>query len=275
MRRLSISQAWEESKARITSDSRLLVAVAAALFALPVAIGEVISPGGFDLMNSSSPEALLIVAVITILLLVGQLAIVRLAIGPSVSVGDAIAHGLRRLPAYFLSALIVVGFLMLILVLFGVVLAATGAPIENLEDQLSPSIAVVGLIFVVIYCFLWTRIIVVAAPVASAEAAGPIQILRRSWELTSGHFWRLFAFLLLFMIGAMIVVAAVQSVGGLIARLSLGPIQPFSFSALVVALLDAVANAAVITVMSVILARIYVQLSGRESLDVSVPNSGN
>jgi hypothetical protein len=66
----------------------------------------------------------------------------------------------------------------------------------------------------------------------------------------------------------------VESVAALVARLLLGPVEPLSVAALLVSLVSAIANAAVVTVLTVMLARIYVQLSGRESLDVSVPSSG-
>jgi hypothetical protein len=45
-------------------------------------------------------------------------------------------------------------------------------------------------------------------------------------------------------------------------------------SALVVALIDGIANGVFITILTVMLARVYVQLSGGGSIDVSVPSSG-
>ena len=43
--------------------------------------------------------------VASLIALAGQLALIRLALGPSVTVGAAIAHGVRRLPVYLLAAI--------------------------------------------------------------------------------------------------------------------------------------------------------------------------
>ena len=274
MRRLSISLAWEQTKSCLESDGRLLAAVAAALVALPVAVAEVIKPGGFALDTTQSPWLFLLVLALFLFLLMGQLSIVRLAIGPSVSVGEAIVHGLRRLPFYFLSALLIGAAFLIIVLICGMILVGTGVQMSSGQLPTSPAVAVIALVLLAVYCFFWVRVIVMSAPVASAEAVGPITILRRSWNLTAGHFWRLFGFLVLFLVGSVIALAAIQSVIGLLAGLLLGPVDPLSPSALIVALVDAVANAVVITILTVMMARIYVQLSGRGSIDVSVPSSG-
>lgn len=274
MRRLSISLAWEQTKSCLAADGRLLATVAAALIALPVAVEEVISPGGFTADVAKSP-LILIAFVALVLILMGQLSIVRLTVGPSVSVGEAIVHGARRLPFYFLSALVIaLGFLLVGLGL-AVVLFALGAPTAENQLATSPAFAAVASVFAVIYCFFWVRIIAISAAVAGTEALGPIAIIQRSWEITSGHFWRLLGFLLLFFIGAAIALKAIQLLTAILATFLLGPLNSLSPSALVVALIDGIANSAVIAVLTVMLARIYVQLSGRGSIDVSVPSSGS
>jgi hypothetical protein len=274
MRGLSISLAWEQTKSCLAADGRLFATVAAALIALPIAVVDVIAPNGFTPDSFQSPELLALVVVVLILVLTGQLSIIRLAIGPSVSVGEAILHGARRLPFYFLATLLIGLGLLLLAILLGMVLIAAGVPMSQDQLAASPSFAIAALIFLVVYCFLWVRILAISAPVASAEAAGPIAIISRSWELTAGHFWRLLGFLLLFFIGAAIALKAIQLVAALVATILLGPVDPFSGSALLVGLVDAVANGVVLTLLTVLLARIYVQLSGRGFIDVSVPSSG-
>ena len=274
MRRLSISLAWEQTKSCLAADGRLFATVAAALVALPVAVAEVIKPGGFALDTTQSPWLFLVILAMLLFLLVGQLSIVRLAIGPSVSVGEAIVHGVRRLPFYFLSIILIGAAFLIIVIAGGVILLSTGVQVSNGQLPTSPAVAVIALALLVAYCFLWVRVIVMSAPVASAEAAGPLVIIRRSWDLTVGHFWRLFGFLVAFLVGAAIALAAIQSVTGLLTQLLFGAIDPLSVSALVVGLVDGVANAVVVTILTVMMARIYVQLSGRGSMDVSVPSSG-
>lgn len=275
MRRLSISLAWEQTKSCLAADGPLLASVAAALIVLPVAVLNVISPGGISLEGSAPPSLLVLPLIIIVLLLLAQLAIVRLAIGPSVSVGDAIAHGLRRLPVYFAANLLVGVALFVFILLCATVLLGAGVPMSGNSVPLSPAVVVVAIVVIAIYCFAWVRFFAMAAPVACAEAAGAIAIIRRSWELTAGHTWRLLGFLLLFLVGASIVILAITSVAGIVAQLLIGPIEPLSGSALLVGLVDGVANGAVIAILTVMLARIYVQLAGRGSIDVSVPSSGS
>jgi hypothetical protein len=66
-----------------------------------------------------------------------------------------------------------------------------------------------------------------------------------------------------------------QLIGGVIGRLVGGDLEPFSLSALILALFIALAQAAFTILASIMLARIYVQLTGeREAAEVSVPSSG-
>jgi len=114
--------------------------------------------------------------------------------------------------------------------------------------------------------FLAIRMLMSSA-VASAERIGPIAIVKRSWELTAGNWWRLFGFFLLFVIAALIVLAAVASVIGLLAKLLFGSLDPLTIGALVVSLVGQVVAAAISVLLMVMLARIYVQLSGQDQAE--------
>ena len=273
---LSISRAWEETKARIATDGRLFSVVAAALVVLPALVLGVVSP-----RTPSTEPTLLSVCIVllsSLLALIGQIAIIRLAIRPAVSVGEAIAHGAKRLPVYFVAGVIVAIGLIVAAIPFFVALASTGVPIGSGDEAAmrealaqSPLALLFLFLFIALACFVGIRMLM-SSPVASEEATGPITILKRSWQLTGGHWWRLFAFLILFLIGAGIAMAAISWAVSLVATMLFGPVEPMSISALIVALVDAIANAVVTVILAVMLARIYVQLAGGES--VSVPSSG-
>ena len=112
--------------------------------------------------------------------------------------------------------------------------------------------------------------LIVAVAVATAEPLGSIGILQRSWHLTSGSWWRLFLFLLLFLVAVFCVMVAVGAVIGILAGIVLGPPEPMSVSALVIALITQLAVAAVTVVFLVMLTRIYLQLAART---VTVPET--
>ena len=275
MRGLSISQAWDETRDILTRDGRLYVAVALALVVLPAVVTGVINPSG--VASTKNPLWITLVSLIASLItLAGQLGLVRLALGPSVTVGGAIAHGIRRMPVYLGGALIVIAGLLVLAIPFAVVLAAMGLPLgaEASGAPPHPATLIAALLFFAVACFVGVRMMM-TAPVASAEPVGPVALIKRSWHLTAGHFWRLLGFLVLFFVAGMIVIFAIEAVVGIVSRLMTGPtVEPMSVSALIVALVRAVLNAALITVLAVMLARIYVQLAGRPGTEASVPSTG-
>ena len=262
MRALSISAAWDEVRAILARDGRLYATVALALLAFPSAINTLINPGGVG-AQSLPAWVMLVTLVATLIALVGQLAMIRLALGPSTTVGAAIAHGMKRMPIYFASILLMGAAFFVLVLIVGVVLALIGAPVaaSNMKIQLTPA-TLVGLLFclaITIYCGVR---LMLSAPIATAEPAGPFAILKRSWMLTQGRWLPLFGFIVIFAIGALIVIMATGSVIGLAVRLTLGAIEPLSAAALVFGIVQSVVGAAVSALFALMLARIYAQIAG-------------
>jgi ABC-type Fe3+ transport system permease subunit len=272
MRALSISQAWDESKAILSRDGRLYVSVALALVAFPALVSGIVNPRGMS--GSGTPLWVSVVTLIASLVaLAGQLALIRLALGPSVTVGGAINHGLRRMPIYLGAGLIIVACLFLVAILLGVVLALAGVRVSATRLPETPAVGIAVIIFFLFAIFVGVRM-AMGAPSASAERIGPIAILRRSWQLTEGHFWRLLGFLLIYVIAAVVVLIGLTAAIGVAVGLAFGPVEPMSLSALIVGLIHALLNAALTAVLAVMLARIYVQLAGRGETESGVPITG-
>lgn len=269
---LSISSAWDETKSRIVADGRLFVTVALALLALPSAVAQFATPGAGITRSPESTGEVVLMILVWLIGLVGQLALIRLAIGPSVSVGESIVHGARRAPAYVGAVLLIIIAAILVSIPFVAVLAALGVTFEPGATP-PPSAYIFLLLYIALLLFIAVRMLL-TSPVASAEPVGPIAILKRSWDLTGGHWLRLFGFVLLFIIALIIVLAAVSVVMNLIVSLLFGDVQPLTVGALIIALVEAVASAIATTIFIVMLARIYVQLTGGAPVETSVPNSG-
>lgn len=266
MATLSISRAWDETRDVIARDGGLLITLALALFVLPGVVSEITTPAA-PAGQFPKPGYWTVVTAIAILIaLLGQIAVIRLAIGSRLTVGEAIAHGARRAPIYFLATLL---WTAPFLIVGAVLLAIVG---RNPND-VSAAVAVGLLVLSGVMLFFAIRMLMTSA-IASSEPLGPVAILRRSWDLTSGNWWRLFGFFALFLIAVVIVVTAVGVIGGIIAKLAFGDIEPMTVGALFVALLTQVVSAAVSVVLMVMLARIYVQLAGDGAGEASVPTSG-
>jgi hypothetical protein len=266
MRKLSISRAWEETRAVLAHDGKLIGTVALALLVVPGLIVEVVMPAA-PRGEMPAPGIWVAVGLAGFLVtLAGQLSIVRLAMGPPISVGEAIVHGARRtLPLVGAFLIWALPLVLAISTLYAVVRADPAHP--------SGPAALLMLALSLLGIFLAIRLLLVG-PVASAEAVGPIAILKRSWEITSGNWWRLFGFIMLFFIAALVFLYATTSVLGLLAKMFLGGVEPLSAGWLVVILVSQVLTALLYTVLFVMQARLYVQRAAGDETGSGIPISG-
>ena len=269
----SISRAWDETKVRIANDGRLLAVVAAALLLLPQALVAVVAPPAE--LSGVSPEGWvnILVLVAALLGIVGQLAIIRLSQVPGMSVGEAITHGLKRFLPVILAVILLSIAVFLVALLVMLLLGGLG-DMQALEAGAMPANVILAVLVIVLLGLIIGPKFLMMMPVASAEHGGPLHILKRSWSLSNGHYFRLLAFLLLLLVAAVVVVIVTQFVAGSLLMALLGQLSPLSVGALLYALLFAAAQAAFAVVFSIMLARLYLQLSESESLDVTVPKTG-
>jgi hypothetical protein len=273
MAKLSISRAWEETQEVLARDGRLLASVALALVLLPEVVANVLVPPP-NLSGEQPPSWVPVLSIIVAVAgLIGQIAVIRLALGPATSVGQAISHGVRRfLPG--LGAVILFGLPLTFVLGLLFALLAGPAALEALRNgSPDPASGRIILLLLLIGLLVSVRFQLVM-PVTTSESGGPIHILRRSWDLTAGHYLRLLGFLVAIIITALIVLLATQMLGGIFARAFFGDAKPLSVSALVLALITGVVQTAFVVVVSTLLARIYAQLAGNYVAQPSVPRSG-
>ena len=106
MSSLSIGKAWDEAKAALLANRKLIVPVALGLILLPAVIVSMVEP---RVPPGEQPPAgpwMLIALVMVIVMIAGQLAIVLQVNGWRGSVGEAIGKAGRRTPIFVLAALI-------------------------------------------------------------------------------------------------------------------------------------------------------------------------
>ena len=257
MSSLSISTAWEETRAILARDGQLYAAVALALIVLPEVIFAVVgAPTG--------PEASVLASVtyLAAILLgfVANLALNRLAIGPSVTVGGAIARGFARVASVVVVLFALSIALMVVAVLLLIALSALRLIVIPAAGQTPPPLLILTLIILVALGF---AVVQLAFPVAAVETGNPLRIISRSWELAKGHYGRLLGFIGL-IIGCFIVVVIATQLGvGSAVTLLLGPAKPGSLSALILGLAIGLIQAPFTVITATMIARIYTQLVGR------------
>lgn len=270
MQRLSISRAWDESKAIFARDGRLFVAVALALVVLPSIIVGLAMPRP-ESEQGALPQILQIAA--SLIGVVAQIALIRLAIGPATTVGGAISHGARRFFPTFAALVLMVLALALIIVPILMAFGAAGV-IESPRATTPPTAAAGAVILLaVLIVFALAVKFILIVPTGSAERIGPIAILKRSWSLSSGHYWRMLGFMLLLVLTAILLLLSAQAIGGILGAIISPDLEPFSLGALVLALFTSMAQGIFTVLSSLMVARVYVQLAGASDVEVSVPTS--
>jgi len=274
MASLSVSRAWDETKGLIAADGKLFTIVAAALLLLPQAVVAAVAPPQ-ELSGVAPDRWLTLLALIAYILgIIGQIAIIRLSQVHGTSVGEAISHGVRRvLPV--IGAMIILGIAIFIVAVPLMLLIGGAGALEAAEAGAAPPALVTAVLLIVVLAVLIGPKFLMMMPVATAEPGWSIHILKRSWLLSNGHYFRLLGFTLLIVVAAIVIVLAVQVVVGTILLAAFDQLEPLSLGALLYALLFGAVQAGFAVVLSIMVARIYVQLSGHDTAHASVPSSGS
>jgi hypothetical protein len=269
--RLSISRAWDEALEIFRRDGGLLISVALALIVFPAIIAGIVAPPAPAATVSTGAKILRLV--VGLVAVVGQLALIRLALGPSTTVGNAISHGARRFPSAIGAILLLILIMAVIIIpVMGVLAVLMGVDPATMESRPSPQVGLLVIIIGLLALAISIRFTLIS-PVASAEPIGPFAIVKRSWALTKGHFWRILGLVVLLLIAAVFLLMTAGLIGGLLARLVSSGIEPFSIAALIVALIAGLAQGAFSVLASVMLARVYAELAGGGA-EITVPSSG-
>ncbi|MDV3257798.1 MAG: glycerophosphoryl diester phosphodiesterase membrane domain-containing protein [Sphingomonas sp.] len=261
MSSLSIGRAWEEAKAALVAGRRLLVPIALGLVLLPAGIMSMVEPQAATGQQPPAGPWMVVALIMIVVMIIGELAIVLLVNGWRGSVGSAISKAARRTPVFILAALC---FVLPLVVVFSAVLVASGAsPGESGQvDWTNFSGAGWLLMLLALLAMIYFSVrLMLLLVVAACETLGPIDSLKRSFALSSGHFWRLFAFILLLVIAFAIVAATIGAVVGSLVTLLAGEPRPWSLSLLLIALTGGLVQAAFVLVYTGMLARIYAQLA--------------
>ncbi|MEU1730106.1 glycerophosphoryl diester phosphodiesterase membrane domain-containing protein [Streptosporangium sp. NPDC020145] len=193
-----------------------LSAIAAALGAIPVAIGQALTFGRIgDAFRNNDPTALettgqtdfladyggslisYAVQFVAVTLLSGVLTRIlgRAVFGGKITTGEAWRLTRGRVPTLFGLVAIEAGILLLPLAAVVGLLYATA--VSGIDLGAFVLVMVLVMILYMVYAAFITTRLVLAAPAAVLEKTGVMASLSRSWRLTQGSFWRLFGILLL------------------------------------------------------------------------------
>lgn len=262
MRKISLTAAWNETAAFVKREARLLFPLAFMLLAVPMAIvtGLMPEPGSDAGAELAWLPAFLVALLIGV---VGQVALCFLALTPNRSVGEALRRGATRLlPAALAILLLVVGAVLVLFVAAIVAVLATpglnpAAPTPQAVARASGIMTVICAPFLI---YFGARMLPLM-PIAAAEEAGPVEMLKRSWALTRGRVGLMAGFLLLVLVLLLVLNLAVSTVSGSVIVLLTGPMQPGSAPSFVFLLISAILQTVTGVYLNVMAARVYAQLA--------------
>src|SRR5437868_8539559 len=146
MSSLSISAAWDETRSILVREGKLLAAVALALIVLPQTVFAVI---GAPVGPQSSGLSLIAYFVVILLGCAAQIALNRLAIGPSVTVGSAIATGFQRLASVAAVGVLAAIAVMVVATVLLLILSSAGLMAVPRPGQAPPASLVLMLVAIV------------------------------------------------------------------------------------------------------------------------------
>ncbi|HEX8482907.1 MAG TPA: glycerophosphoryl diester phosphodiesterase membrane domain-containing protein [Allosphingosinicella sp.] len=273
MRNLSITTAWNESTDFLKLHFGALFTIALAMIAVPSVVLHAFGPAAEP---GRAPEPglwLLLIPAVLVLNIAASLAMSSLALGRRNVVGEAIGHGFRRFLPLLGAILILIAGMLVLLLPLGLLSGITAEELAAPTPAKAGRMALIGLLFSAVGLFFAVRLLLMT-PVAAAEPAGPMEIIRRSWKLTGPHFWKLLGFILLILILFAVVSMVVTILFGLLIAAVAGAPEPGSLASLVLTLVGAIVNAAFVVVTTTLIARIYIQLSGGAPAGASGAASG-
>ncbi len=261
MNSLSINRAWDDTRAFILADKRLIVPVVFAFMILPSVLYRISVPAADDveaIMSGNGPPAWagLLGYGIAFLSFIGTFTLILLALGRRESLGQLIALSARRCLTLLLS-MFLLGLLLTPIALIAVVpmIMADGA---TTPAQMSPrTMSAFGLMMILFLLLLFRLFLLF--PAVAAEQIGPWQALKRGWALGRGNWLKLVGTFALLFLGSMTVSYVINHVGGTIATVALDGDRGLTVGSVIVGFLAASASAAFQSIQAGMLASLYRQ----------------
>lgn len=257
MTMVSMNAVWEDTMVFVRREAGLLVPLALATLLVGDVVNTLSTPS--TVAGSSTNLALSLMTFAAILwTLVGQLAVMALALRPGSSVGEALVHGFRRLPTLIGAAFLVgiAATLVLMPALVGVMQSGVD-PNKPASFALLPGwVSFYILVFGAVAIWLSLRLSTLNALIVDKKVR-VIEALRTAFAMTRGIVARLILVAMVYFVVTTIMTAAIKyTLGAALAVVGRAIDSPFVGAALT-ALATGVVSTALSTVAAVFLAMLY------------------
>ena len=255
MTEFSLGTIWEETLAFLRREAALLMPVALATFGvaqLLLEIGMGGKPADGPGLQSFSPQSLLLLPAM-LLLLIGNLAVSRIALMPGRSVGESLSDTLRSLPRA-LGVMLLIFTIMAGIALVIVIAATLGAMTFRVDPRaITPNIMIVLMVPMLV---IGIRMLLLV-PLLSVEQPRPVEAIRRAWALSRPHFLRFVGVFAIMMMLTIILAMIQQFVVGSLFQLLALVISDGQLVAILRALVNATLEAMLSLAITLYIALIY------------------
>ena len=212
---ISMSAIWDESAALIRREAHLLVPLALATVGVGSVISGLVQPetpaAGFGMVASLG------FVIGNILGLIGNLAMMALALMPGMSVGESLRLAVARMP----KMLGIVGLFLIALLAsmipIAVILMLSGAPLSaNMTAEELPIAAVLSILTLgALLLYVSARLLTLSAAVVDRNPPA-IEAIKSSFASTSGIATKIVGVVLLFLVVTLVVSGAAASLSGIL-----------------------------------------------------------
>lgn len=266
--KLEMNRAWGQAMALIGANKDVVFVVAGVFFFLPYLIFLMAMPqmaamsdpataeAAFEQMGAFYADAWWAMLLISILQGIGMLGLLALLTDHRrPTVGEALKIGASKILSYLAAyILLAIAVGMVAMLLIGGT-AATG----------SVAIGFVGLtVAFALAAYAFVKFSLVAPVLVKDGVANPVTALQRSWRMTKGNSFRLFAFYFLLVIALLVLMMVISLVVGLVLALFGPGAQTFGS-----ALMGSLMNALWATIFLAVLAAVHDQLGGTSKAQIS------
>jgi len=266
--KLEMNRAWGQAMALIGANKDVVFVVAGVFFFLPYMIFLMAMPemaalsdpatadAAFEQLGAFYADAWWAMLLISILQGIGMLGLLALLTDHRrPTVGEALRIGASKILSYLAAyILLAIAVGMIAMVLIGGA-AATG----------SVGIGLVGfLLAFALAAYAFVKFSLVAPVLVKEGVTNPVTALARSWRMTKGNSFRLFAFYFLLVIALFVLMMVISIVVGLALTLFGPGAQAFGS-----ALMGSLMNAIWATVFLAVLAAVHDQLGGASRAQIS------
>lgn len=267
---------WDRATEFLGDNLARVLPVALIGIFLPLSVNDNLAPLAQGAAQQTAITIGLIGVVLALLSIIGQLAVMALALDDDRGTGDAFAVAAVQLWRVIVMSLVVVLFAVVALAPVMIGIAAAGIDMKALfsGDAAAIRTALAGMSsgiawFVALYSIAWAVLMIwfsariaLAMPVVVAEHVS-LAAIARSFKLTYGIVWKILGVMLLYAIVSFVAGLAAKTVFGAILGLIAGGIGPLSLASVLTSIGVGMVGTAFATLQAAFVAKLYVAARAR------------